>query len=103
MSALAGPNISDFGDISPRIGIAWGIDGKANKAAKTILRAGAGVFYDRISESVMLQALRYNGVTQQSYVILNPIFFPPVPSLSSLASGRQPQQLQINDSSSELR
>ena len=92
-------NISDFGDISPRIGIAWGIDGKANKAAKTILRAGAGVFYDRISESVMLQALRYNGVTQQSYVILNPSFFPTVPSLSSLASGRQPQQLQINDSS----
>src|SRR5262249_45914177 len=41
-------NISDFSNVAPRIGLAWGIDGKAGKAAKTVLRAGAGVFYDRI-------------------------------------------------------
>ena len=30
-------NIHDYGDLSPRLGIAWGIDGGANKAAKTVL------------------------------------------------------------------
>jgi len=92
-------NIGDRGDISPRLGIAWGIDGKGSKAAKTVLRTGAGVFYDRISQATTLQALRYNGITQQSYVIFNPGFFPNVPTIGSLAAGLQPQQLQILDSS----
>jgi len=92
-------NVGDYGNISPRVGIAWGIDGKGSKAAKTVLRAGAGSFYDRISQATMLQALRYNGITQQSYSIFNPTFFPTVPSASSLASGLQPQQLQILDNS----
>ena len=65
-------NIGDHGDLTPRLGIAWGIDGKGTKAAKTVLRAGVGAFYDRISQSTMLQAVRFNGVTQQSYVIFNP-------------------------------
>ena len=91
-------NISDLSAIAPRIGLAWGIDGKANRPARTILRAGAGVFFDRVSENVTLSALRYNGVTQQSYLILTPGFFPTVPSADSLASGKQPQQLQIKDS-----
>ena len=88
-------NISDHGDFSPRIGIAWGIDGKGNKAAKTVLRVGFGTFYDRISASTKLQTLRYNGITQQSYIILNPDFYPNIPSLASLQSGLQPQQLQF--------
>ena len=88
-------NISDHGDWSPRIGIAWGIDGKGNKAAKTVLRVGFGTFYDRISASTKLQTLRYNGITQQSYIILNPDFYPNIPSLASLQSGLQPQQLQL--------
>ena len=92
-------NIGDRGDISPRLGIAWGIDGKGSKAAKTVLRTGAGVFYDRISQATTLQALRYNGITQQSYVIFNPSFFPNIPGVSSLAASLQPQQLQIMDNS----
>ena len=87
-------NISDYGDWSPRIGIAWGIDGRGNRAAKTVLRAGFGVFYDRISDSTALQVARYNGVTQQAYLIQNPDFFPQIPSLASLAGTQQPQQLQ---------
>jgi hypothetical protein len=90
-------NVGDHGDISPRLGLAWGIDGKGSKAAKTVLRAGTGVFYDRISQATFLQALRYNGITQQSYVLFNPSFFPNIPSIGSLASGLQPQQLQIMD------
>jgi hypothetical protein len=87
-------NISDHGNFSPRLGIAWGLDGKGNKPTKTVLRAGAGIFYDRISDSLTLQALRFNGVTQQAYLLTNPDFFPIIPTLDVLASGQQPQQLQ---------
>lgn len=88
-------NIHDYSDWSPRLGIAWGIDGGANKAAKTVLRAGFGIFYDRVADTETLDAIRYNGITQQSYLISNPDFFPTVPSLSLLASSAQPQTLQL--------
>ncbi len=92
-------NISDHGDWSPRLGLAWGIDGGASKSAKTVLRAGFGAFYDRIGESTVLQSLRYNGLTQQSYLILNPDFYPAIPAASTLAGSLQPQRYQILDAS----
>ena len=88
-------NIGDHGDFAPRLAVAWGIDGGASKAAKTVLRAGFGVFYDRIGITDTLNARRYDGVTQQSYLILNPDFFPTVPSLASLEGSQQPQQLDL--------
>jgi hypothetical protein len=88
-------NIGDKGDISPRLALAWGIGGGANKQAKSVLRAGFGVFYDRVTDSYTLQEERFNGITQQSYQIVNPSFFPAIPSISSLAAGRQPQNLQL--------
>jgi hypothetical protein len=92
-------NISDSTNLSPRIGIAWGIGGRANRAAKTVLRAGFGSFYDRVASSLTLQALRYNGETQQSYVAFNPTTFPNVPSLSGLAGTQQPQTVYYVDRS----
>jgi hypothetical protein len=91
-------NISDFGNWSPRVGIAWGIGGKANRAAKTVLRAGFGSFFDRINENTLLNALRFNGVNQQSYMIFSPSFFPSIPTPTTLAGSQQPQQLQFVDS-----
>lgn len=88
-------NIHDLLDWAPRFGLAWGIGGGANKTAKTVVRAGFGVFYDRIAESVALASQRYNGITQQSYLILNPDFYPTIPSASELKSGLQPQQMQV--------
>ncbi len=88
-------NIGDHGDFAPRLAVAWGIDGSANKAAKTVLRAGAGIFYDRIAINDTLNALRYNGLTQQSYLISDPDFFPNIPTLASLAGSAQPQQIQL--------
>jgi len=87
-------NIHDYGDLAPRIALAWGIGGGAGKQTKTVLRAGFGTFYDRIADTVTLSALRFNGSTQQSYLVLNPDFYPTIPSLTSLAASRQPQQLQ---------
>jgi hypothetical protein len=88
-------NIGDHGDVAPRAAVAWGIDGSANKPAKTVLRAGFGVFYDRIAITDSLNARRYNGVTQQSYLLLDPDFFPAIPSLATLAGSQQPQELQL--------
>jgi hypothetical protein len=87
-------NIHDFTDFAPRFALAWGIDQRKNQSAKTVLRVGAGVFYDRVLDTVSLAALRYNGITQQSYLVLNPDFFPTVPTLNTLAVGQQPQTLQ---------
>lgn len=88
-------NIHDFSDWAPRVAVAWGVGGTQAKPAKTVLRAGVGIFYDRIGDGVTLAADRFNGVTQQSYFILNPDFFPIVPSPTSLATGQRPQQLQL--------
>ena len=78
---------------APRLSIAWGLDAAPNRPAKTVLRAGAGAFYDRIPLSVTLNNLRYNGINQQSYLILNPTFFPAVPPADALDATSQPQQL----------
>jgi hypothetical protein len=90
-------NLGDLGAFAPRIGLAWGIGGGQGKATKTVLRAGFGAFYDRLAESATLASLRYNGVTQQSYLITSPDFYPVIPTVASLASGLQPQQLQVLD------
>ena len=58
-----------------------------------MIRAGFGFFYDRIPLTVTLNNLRYNGINQQSYLILNPAFFPTVPPAAALEANRQPQQL----------
>ena len=86
---------SNFGGANwaPRLGVAWGLDARGNRPAKTLLRAGAGTFYDRIPLTVTLNQRRYDGVTQQSYLILNPTFFPAIPAAAVLQATAQPQQL----------
>ncbi len=85
-------NISDGLNFAPRVGIAWGLDAHGNTPAKTVLRTGFGIFYDRIPLTSTLNAELYNGVTQQSYFLLNPAFFPVIPTIGSLT--KSPQQLQ---------
>ena len=64
-------HISDHADWAPRIGIAWGLGG--GKTPKTVLRAGYGIFYDRFTDNLILQATRLNGNIQQQYVVTNPV------------------------------
>ncbi|HEV7476045.1 MAG TPA: hypothetical protein VGN90_18455, partial [Pyrinomonadaceae bacterium] len=57
---------------------------------------GFGIFYDRISENLTLQAERFNGINQQSYIVTNPILlnnFPNVPPLSLLDDSARRQTL----------
>jgi hypothetical protein len=80
--------ISDHADWAPRIGFAWAIGGHGKTPPKTVIRGGYGMFFDRFSQDLVLEALRFNGVTQQQFIVTNPDFFPTVPSISSL-SGAQ--------------
>lgn len=91
-------NISSNLNFAPRIGLAWGIDGGKNKQAKTVLRVGSGIFYDRIAQNLTLQALRFNGVNQLQFLVPNPDFFPNVPPLSSLEANRVNQVIRRLDS-----
>jgi hypothetical protein len=88
--------IDDHRDFAPRIGVAWGLAPKG-KTAKTVLRAGAGLFYDRVGENLSLDALRRDGVHQQQFVLDSPDFYPVIPSLSQLLVNRVPQAIRAVD------
>jgi hypothetical protein len=70
--------IHDHADIAPRVGLAWGLG--RGKSPKSVLRAGVGVFYDRISQTSLFTAQRMNGINQQSYTCSYPSFFPDLPT-----------------------
>ena len=89
-------NISDKADWAPRIAVAWNPKWRG-KTSKTVLRAGVGAFYSRTQLATTLNALRFNGVDQQSFVVLNPPFFPAIPFITSLQSALQPQEIQLID------
>ncbi len=86
--------IHDHGDFAPRVALAWGIGGGGKTAAKTVLRAGFGLFYDRFEEGDVLQATRLNGETQLQYVAqasqpgqpIPNVFYPEIPTQAQLQS-----------------
>ncbi|HEX4951426.1 MAG TPA: carboxypeptidase regulatory-like domain-containing protein [Blastocatellia bacterium] len=61
-------NLNDKNNFAPRIGIAW----SPFKDRKTTFRAGGGIFYNRLTDNLYENTLRYNGVAQQSIIIRNP-------------------------------
>ncbi len=87
-------NIADKHDWGPRIGIAWGIDGRGTTPAKTVLRLGGGSFFNRVGDFAKLNAIRFNGATQQSYLVTNPDFFPNIPAPAALSGSQYPQTIQ---------
>ncbi|MDQ2975280.1 MAG: TonB-dependent receptor, partial [Acidobacteriota bacterium] len=66
----------------------------APSAPKTVIRGGFGIFYNRVSEDLTLQALRFNGLNQRQFVVSDPKvldLFPAVGSINLLDAFAQPQ------------
>ncbi len=72
--------IHDHADWAPRLAFAWGLAKGKNPTPKTVLRVGAGLFYERFPSDLVLQAERLNGVTQQRTVVIDPDFYPNIPT-----------------------
>ncbi len=68
-------HISDHRDIAPRLGIAWSPDSRKGTNGKTVIRAGFGIFYDRVNSQLFLNQLLLNGTNQLNYTVPNPLFF----------------------------
>jgi hypothetical protein len=65
---------------------------------KTVFRGGAGIFYNRISEDITLQAARFNGINQQQFIVTDPQvlnLFPLVPGVDLLDDFEQPQSRRV--------
>ena len=67
---------------------------------KTVMRGGFGVFYNRVSEDLILQTRRFNGLNQQQFVVTDPTvlnLFPAVPPIGLLSAFAQPQTRRFLD------
>src|SRR5262245_32715377 len=61
-------HVNDQKNFAPRLGLAW----SPFKDHKTTARVGGGVFYSRLTDNLYENLLRFDGVTQQSFIIHNP-------------------------------
>ncbi len=64
-------HIADHNDWAPRVAMAYALDAKKNKPAKTVLRAGFGIFYDRFNVGNVLNATRQGLTSSQVQVTTN--------------------------------
>ncbi|MDW5267757.1 MULTISPECIES: TonB-dependent receptor [Acidobacteriaceae] len=55
--------LRDHHDLAPRLSFAYGL-GRGQKAPKTVLRGGFGIFYDRYMLANILTTVQYNGQNQ---------------------------------------
>ncbi|MGB7069503.1 MAG: hypothetical protein WBD22_08410 [Pyrinomonadaceae bacterium] len=65
-------NIGRNFDIAPRIAFAWARETDKKHKLRAVLRGGFGVFYSRIGENLVLDAIKFDGEHVQSYRINDP-------------------------------
>jgi hypothetical protein len=66
-------NLDSNFNFAPRVYLAWSPDGGGQRQAKTVIRLGFGLFYDRVGEFVARDIERYGGAgLQQQFVVRNP-------------------------------
>ena len=75
-------NLGDGNNWDPRMGFAYSI------GRSTVLRGGAGVFHQRLSDDLVTSLLRLDGTRQQQLVIRRPSY--PDPPAPGAAEGRSP-------------
>lgn len=64
-------NVSNNRNFAPRFGFAYSPGAGGARAPKTVFRGGVGVFFDRISDGLTLNANRFDGLQQFSYQLSN--------------------------------
>jgi hypothetical protein len=62
-------NINDKMNFAPRFSFAYSPAAGGATAPKTVFRGGVGIFYDRFSENLTLQARRFDGTRQLNLVV----------------------------------
>jgi hypothetical protein len=60
--------LSDRNNFAPRLGLAW----SPFKSRNTVVRGGAGFFYQHLEEAQISQSLRYDGVRQRQVIVNRP-------------------------------
>ena len=82
-------NIGSNMNLAPRLAFAWAPGGGTDaRPPKTVIRGGAGLFYERFGEDLVLQAHRLNGSNQLQLIVGDPNFLT-VPSRELLESNAQ--------------
>lgn len=81
--------VHDHNNFSPRASFAWA----PGKSRKTVLRGGAGFFYDRTGPLPLFDLKRYNGVRLQQIVVSDPSY----PAVSDGSLTAQPATLTLWD------
>jgi hypothetical protein len=69
-------HLQDKLNIAPRFSLAWVPD----KAKKSTIRVGGGVFYSRLETNITSQTIRTDGIHQQNLILARPDFFLNIPS-----------------------
>jgi hypothetical protein len=87
-------NVNNNLNFAPRVALAWSPNRKHDKPNTSVIRAGFGIFFERINENLTLQATRFNGINQKQFVVTDPsilAIYPNVPSVATLDAFALPQ------------
>ena len=90
-------NLASRTNLAPRFGFAWEPGFSLKRKYHTVIRGGGGIFYDRVDAALTLQALRFDGIHRQQFIIHDPSFFPHEPTVADLIAQNVPQTLRSID------